>query len=267
MKKYILYLLIFCFAPALMFTDAYAETLKTGQKILCGFENGAQSGEEVECDITTQKCLRCKEIKKTKLNIAVTLLTRGFVTKGVQVYKCVGQNSPTPANCELAVNGGLKGDEWTNVFFGLVKKGKEEKQNCIVSNFVVKYSNCYGCTIVQTLTSAFVKAAGRAYEVSKQAANVVLLVCMMIWLAFFALKNVSSFATIEPMKILQEFFTQCFKVILALIIINSGINTIMDYTLVPIMSVGTDIADEISLSTSDGILENSDDSDIEGDGS
>ena len=256
MKKYLLYLFGFLFTLTFPCFNLHAERLLNETKILCGFENGQHGGKEVYCDITTQKCIRCKQGKESIANKGLTLSTLGLATKKVQVYQCISQSSPTPSGCETAVDGGLKGDEWTSIFFGMVKVGKKTGQNCVASNFVLKYSNCYGCIVVQTLTSAFVKAAGNAYDVSKQAANVIVIIGMLLWLSMFALKNVSSFATLEPMKIVQEFFVQCFKVILAMVIINSGLKTIMDYTLVPIMSVGSDIADTISASTIDSMTDN-----------
>ena len=45
---------------------------------------------------------------------------------------------------------------------------------------------------------------------------------------------------------LQEFMIQMFKIILAFVIINSGIETILRYSLVPLMNAGTDLADAIT---------------------
>ena len=249
MRKYVLYLYIALLAALLPLSGAQAERLMGETNILCGYEDGQHGGKVQTCDISTQKCIVCRETKDSLTNTLT-------VKRKIMVYRCVAQSDSVPRNCELAVNGGLKGAEWTSVFFGLIKANKEKGTECIPSNFVVKYSGCYGCTVVQTLTSAFVKAAGNAYNVSRQAANVIVLIGMALWLAMFALKNVSSFATLEPMKMLQEFFVQCFKVILAMVIINSGLRTIMDYTLVPIMTVGTNVADAVSASVMDAIAEN-----------
>ena len=254
MKKYVLYLSAVLLAIFLFPFNAHAERLMSDQKILCGFENGQKGGAEVECDILTKACIVCTETKDgSGWKKAATL---GAYSQKVQVYKCVPQGSSYGKSCRLAMNGGLQGDEWSNHLWGLVKSAKVEGKNCIVYNYFVKYANCYGCIVVQTLTSAFVKAAGKAYNVSKQAANVVVIIGMILWLVMFALKNVSSFATLEPMKILQEFFVQCFKVMVALTIINSGLQTIMDYTLVPIISVGTDIADTITANVADVVSGN-----------
>lgn len=254
MKKYVLYLSIVLLFLFLFPFNAHAERLMSDQKILCGFENGQKGGAEVECDILTQACIVCTETKKgTRWKNVATL---GAYSQKVQVYKCVPQGSSYDKSCQLAMNGGLQGDEWSNHLWGLVRGAEVTGQNCIVYNYFVKYANCYGCIVVQTLTSAFTKAAGKAYNVSKQAANVVVIVGMLLWLVMFALKNVSSFATLEPMKLLQEFFVQCFKIMLALVIINSGLQTIMNYTLVPIILTGTDIADTITANVSDVVTGN-----------
>ncbi|MBR2299254.1 MAG: hypothetical protein IJ870_01610 [Alphaproteobacteria bacterium] len=246
MKNVFLYL----FALALFFgaNVAQAERLMPDdQKILCGYD---KDNNEVECNLTKQKCIRCTNTKKGVGNIIVMGLTGGAVKTKVQTYQCVSQSQSVPSNCELAMSGGLKGDQWTNHLWGLVSSAHVDQDTCVVYNYFVKYANCYGCVVVQTLTSAFVRAAAKAYDVSKQAGNAILIVGMMIWLALFALKNVSSFATIEPMQMLQQFLVQCFKVILAMVILNSGLETILHYTLVPIITTGTDIADTITANVS-----------------
>ena len=252
MKKYILYLLLLtAFFP---FFNARAERLMTDQKIQCGFTEGQKGGEVVECDVMTHACIVCTETKKG--TGWKTALTAGAYSQKVQVYKCVSQGASYGKSCKLAMNGGLEGDEWSNHLWGLVRGAEVQGKNCIVYNYFIKYANCYGCVVVQTLTSAFTKAAGKAYNVSKEAANIIALIGMALWLSMFALKNVSSFATLEPMKMLQEFFVQCFKVILALVIINSGLKTIINYILIPIVSTGTDIADTITANVSDVISGN-----------
>lgn len=223
----------------------HAERLIDDEHLTCGYEETENGTQPVKCNIATQKCIMCKERK-----LKVAPIT-GIVYKQVaQVYKCVSLDASYPKRCKLAANGGLTGDSWKSDPLGLFKFRRVEGQHCVAENFVIKYSNCYGCAVVQTLTSAFIKAGGQAYETSRHAANIIITIAMSLWLAFFALKNVSSFATVEPMKMLQEFFTQCFKVILALVILNSGIQTILNYTLVPILSVGTDAADSITANLS-----------------
>ena len=223
-------------------------------EIMCGYTNGKHGGEIQYCDIlNNQMCVLCVENVDDSFWADVgSIVSR----KKVKVYHCQSSSSSLGDKCEYAMNGGLKGDEFRTYVAGLIKGADKEGKNCIVYNYFLKYSNCYGCVVAQTLTSAFVKAAAKAYNVSKKAGNTILLIGMMLWMAFFALKNVSSFATIEPMQMLQQFFVQCFKVILAMVILNSGLETILRYTLVPIIKTGTDIADTIAANV-DEVLDTS----------
>lgn len=265
MKKYVSYLCLLLLIAFWPFFEAKAERLMTEQKIQCGFTEGQKGGDVVECDLMNHACIVCTEMKDGLWNLARAVATVGAYQRKVQVYKCIEQGASYGKSCKLAMNGGLEGDEWSNHLWGLVKSAEVEGKNCIVYNYFVKYANCYGCVVVQTLTSAFTKAAAKAYNVSTQAANVLVLVCMSLWLAMFALKNVSSFATVEPMKMLQEFFVQCFKVILALVILNSGLVTIIRFVLIPIVSTGTDIADTITANLADiraGIVQSMDENDF-----
>ena len=243
------------------FSARAAEKLMSDGKILCGYTNGKNGGEEVMCSITSQKCLICTEYKSDDASTAVgrafQWVGRQVTARKIEVYYCKDMNAPVGEDCQIAMSGGLKGDEWRESIGGLFKSGHIDGDKCIVYNYFIKYGSCYGCTVVQTLTSAFVMAASKAYTVSKQAGNAILLVGMMIWLAFFALKNVSSFATIEPMQMLQQFLVQCFKVILAMVILNSGLETILHYTLVPIMKTGMDFADTISANVDEIVSSNS----------
>lgn len=159
-------------------------------------------------------------------------------------FRCYAENSSSiPSECKYTARGGQTGDSHDEFLFW--DYNEDSGKQCIVENFMRSYVRCYGCAIVETLASAFVKAGSSGYGVSRQAGNVILIVGTMLWLAFFALKNVSSFATIEPMKMLQDLFIQLFKIIVALVVLNSGIQTILSYTVVPLMNAGTDFGDAI----------------------
>ena len=226
--------LFFLFYPQLAFSGTLMPDPSSGKiEIICGMDD---DGNEVKCNLNTHTCFKCLETDRI-------WLTLGIVSDNKEVFKCVAGNS-AGNNCKVTNNGGISGDSYIKVFT-LHSKHKQGKQ-CITSNFFIKYSNCYGCEIVRTLISSFIKAGSKAYEISRQAANAVALLCMMFWLAFFVFKNVTSFTSVEPMKLLQEFFMQCFKVVLALVIINSGISTILHYSLVPILEAGIDMANAIS---------------------
>ncbi len=192
----------------------------------------------------------------------------------VSKYFCATSTSGLPGDCRAAPKGGLDGETYhTAGFFRSIYNGVGEitgwwdgetdiggtvatpGHNCIVSNILAIHgAQCYPCAVFEILFIAFMRAAEKAYDVSKEAGNIILFVCTLIWLAFFVLKNVSSFAAVDPMMMLQQMTVQFFKVILAFVIINSGVKTILHYTLVPIVSVGTDIASGVSDDTMNSLF-------------
>ncbi|MBO4285077.1 MAG: hypothetical protein J5895_02455 [Alphaproteobacteria bacterium] len=241
----------------LVFLSAHSvladEIDRTVPQIQCGVtENGAAimvaRNECYQCKKTTRPALELLKKQLKKGNFAVLFgapaAAPALLLKEIEYeYKQIPSNAVVPRNCQPAPNGGGLSEKQTKVLF--IKLAEEAGQHCIVSNFTVKYAYCYGCEVVETLSSAFIKAAKKGYEVTKQAANAILIFAIIIWLCFFALKNVSSFTTVEPMQMLQELMVQCFKVIVAFVIINSGIHVILNYTLVPIMNTGLEFADTL----------------------
>lgn len=207
-----------------------------------GTANALVCGEAEACDTSTHKCLACK--KKAPLTLKLTLWASGTT------FTCVPKDLEVPKKCEVTTSGGRTGDTKIKLF-GLITIRTIQGDQCIVSNFAEKYSKCYACEVIRTLASVFISVAGQAYTVSRDAANVILWVAAVLWLAGFGLKNVSSFAAIEPMKMLQDLFVQLFKIILAFVIINSGLQTILHYSLEPIMNAGTDFASAITMSVQD----------------
>lgn len=225
-----LFLLILCLTPIKAHT---ADSSDLKKEIVCGV---TVKGEDIKCDTSTHKCMKCKKFIPT-LSI--------FNWHTLEEYTCVPPDVTPKRKCDPAPNGGRIGEKKTKAFG--ITISKEKGSDCVVANFAQKYAYCYGCEVVETMANAFIAAAGHAYDVSRKSANAILVVASILWIAFFVLKSVSSFATIEPMKMLQDFMVQCFKILVAFTIINSGIQTILHYTLVPIMNAGTDFGSAILL--------------------
>lgn len=101
-------------------------------------------------------------------------------------------------------------------------------------------SKCYACVIVKTLLETFLTACSKTYDITREAGSKVLVIGSLIWLAFFAFKNVSSFANVEPGALVNTLFVFLFKVMVAYIIINSGLTTIIHYTINPLLTAGAD---------------------------
>lgn len=207
-------------------------------KIICG---KTAKGQAVECDTSTHQCIQCEEHTHPRL-------LRWAGDRETHPFYCRNKGIRIPDNCSRSNKGGLEGEAHTQAL--LWEIAKDEGVECITNNFLSMYtSTCYSCEIVETLASAFVRAAGKAYDVSRQAGNAILVVGLLIWVAVFVLKNITSFSTVEPRQMIQALMIQFFKVFIAFAILNSGIQTILHYTLEPIMLAATDFGDAIMIET------------------
>ena len=205
--------------------------------IVCGTTS---RGQDQMCNMGTHKCLRCE-------THTTPWLLRWAADHVKYEFSCVNANTKTPRSCSIANGGGREGASYTRVLAW--KVSEDEGNECVTSNFVAMYTSaCYSCEIVETLASAFVRAAAKAYDVAKEAGNAILVVGMILWIGIYVLKNISSFTTVEPRQMIQGLLVQLFKIMLAFIIVNSGLPTILHYTMEPLMMFGTDFATAILMS-------------------
>lgn len=136
-------------------------------------------------------------------------------------------------------NGGVEID--LTLGYGAIKINQLNSGKCQVSRMQGYYqSKCYACVIVKTLLETFLVACSQVYDLTSEAGSKILVIGAMIWLAFFALKNVSSFANVEPGAMVNTLFVFLFKVMVAYIVINSGLTTIIHYTINPLVTAGAD---------------------------
>lgn len=234
----LLVIIIYSFTPALPINSAQA-ALSNNYSIVCGQTSG---GQPIQCNLSTHRCYLCE------VNVR-----NGLAKSTRRIYSCINRNTDPPAGCKPSSTGGVSGSSDVRILGLKIKGLHEEGQNCVTENFKAMYTaTCYSCEIVETLAAAFIKAAAKAYQVSREAGNVILVLGTILWIALFVLKNISSFTTVEPMKMLQDLMLQLFKVFLAFTLVNIGISTILHYTLEPIMNAGTDFADAI-ISANTGI--------------
>lgn len=104
-----------------------------------------------------------------------------------------------------------------------------------------KYMNgCVPCQVVKVLLTAFMRASANVYDVSREAGTKLLLIGSAIWVAFWALKKVSSFTNPEPMAMMNELLIFFGKVLVAFVFINSGIGTLIGYAVNPVIAAGAD---------------------------
>lgn len=215
----------------LLANTAFA-ALSNDYSIVCGQTSG---GQPVNCNLSTHRCYIC-----------AVVVSSAWVQSTRTEYRCLNKEAETPKNCKVSNTGGVSGNSDVRIMGLKIKGLHKEGQNCVTENFKAMYtSTCYSCEIVETLASAFIKAAAKAYQVSREAGNAILVVGMILWIGLFVLKSISAFTTVEPMKMIQTLLIQLFKVFLAFVLVNVGIAPILHYTLEPIMNAGTDFADTI----------------------
>ncbi len=99
-------------------------------------------------------------------------------------------------------------------------------------------AGCWSCLVVEKLTSAFLHAASKGIIVTQEAGIAVLIIGTLLWMAFWGLKNVSSFTELQVGNILNDLFKTLFKVGLAYLVIVEGTSVISKFVITPIMSVG-----------------------------
>ena len=109
--------------------------------------------------------------------------------------------------------------------------------------------DCFPCEIVNVLLASFMRAASQVYDVSKEAGNKLLLLGSAIWVAFWALRKVSSLANVEPSSMTNELIIFFGKVLVAYCFINAGIGTLVSYAINPILAAGADFGSAMLLET------------------
>ena len=115
-------------------------------------------------------------------------------------------------------------------------------------------SSCYSCVVVGNLIKTFMSISAITYPVAQEAGVKLLVIGMMIWLAFYVLKKLSSFVSLEPMKMLQELFSFFFKCLIAYVLMTSGLRNITDLIVDPILKAGADYGISIIDSVSKDLL-------------
>ena len=112
-------------------------------------------------------------------------------------------------------------------------------------------SKCYSCVIVKTLIETFLNACSKAYDITSEAGVKLLVLGALVWMAFFVMKNVSSLSNIEPGAMMNTLIVFLFKVMVAYILITSGLGVLIKYTINPLLTAGADFGIAFMRVTSD----------------
>lgn len=231
-------------------------------------------GMNVRISSTESKTFECHDPKKVKNNSALT--HKEDYTKATEgqkkgsIYKADGGTGVTT---ETLVDTSGRMSSTTTVA-GVYDLAKSEDENfnykdfeeyagdarsnagfCDIAALKSDYmSNCYSCVVVGNLIKTFMSISAITYPVAQEAGVKLLVIGMMIWLAFYVLKKLSSFVSLEPMNMLQELFSFFFKCLIAYVLMTSGLRNITDLIVDPILKAGADYGISIIDSVSADLL-------------
>ena len=99
---------------------------------------------------------------------------------------------------------------------------------------------CWYCKVVIILANAYLQAASKAIPSAVGLGKIILKFGFLIWLAYYILQQVSSFAPVKISKVIQDILVMGFKVALAYFIMDSAQTFIVNYFIDPIGTFGTD---------------------------
>lgn len=99
---------------------------------------------------------------------------------------------------------------------------------------------CWYCKVVIILANAYLQAASKAIPSAVGLGKIILKFGFLIWLAYYILQQVSSFAPVKISKVIQDVLVMGFKVALAYFIMDSAQTFIVNYFIDPIGTFGTD---------------------------
>ena len=128
----------------------------------------------------------------------------------------------------------------------------EATEACDISKMQEQYTkHCISCPTVATIISVFLEVGADSYPLMRSAANTILGIMSVLWIALYFLKKLSAFTPIELPEMMQELSIFFFKILVAAVGINGGISVILYYTLDPIISFGSDFGIGILRLTAD----------------
>ena len=113
-----------------------------------------------------------------------------------------------------------------------------EGSGCDYQNFMPEPDTCYFCPLFKTLFNVASKLAQKTYIALKDGIVFVVIIVFALWIALFVLKQISSFETKKPGKMIQEILTQAFKVLFVVVVLKLGYAQILKLTITPVFDTG-----------------------------
>ena len=126
---------------------------------------------------------------------------------------------------------------------------------CNIDEFKERYTcSCFSCPTVNVIITTFFEVGKDAFGLTKRAANEILGIMSILWIAFFLLQKLSSFTPIELPELAQSFGVMMFKIVVAAACINiGGIEFLTNFVINPIISFASDFG--LGLLNSSGTMD------------
>ena len=105
-----------------------------------------------------------------------------------------------------------------------------------------RYSKCFACMTTKVLLEAFMTACSNAYPITKEAGVKLLVLGMILWFPFTVIRQVSSLTDPEAAKSFSVYIVFGFKCLVAYVFITSGISSLVQLIINPILATGADFA-------------------------
>ena len=192
---------------------------------------------------------------------------------GSSAYKTEGGNPPSnstePEDKSLldkgidAVKGIAEGiSDYFQGWIDFIAAGMEEVKEAI-NNFIkgnnkeacsqsrmddIYHKGCYSCKVLKSLLTAFLNGCRELETVAQEAGQKILLIGIILWIAFYIMKQVSSLKNIEPGAMVNDLLIMLFKVLFAWFAIKAGFELAIDFALVPLLSWGADFGSTMAQS-------------------
>ena len=118
---------------------------------------------------------------------------------------------------------------------------------CNVGFYTIKYgfgSSCWSCSTIHTLMDVFTASAASLANYTHELGLLVLQYGAGIWIVLYLLKSLSAFAAQDPSKVLDGLFSFMFKWAIVYILVEMGIDALVEQIINPLLGIGMDIGTE-----------------------
>ena len=124
----------------------------------------------------------------------------------------------------------------------------EYTEYCSYNKINEKYrtAGCWSCDVVGILMAGGVGAVNTMYPAMRDFSSALLKYGGAIWIVCFMLKTLGSFAAQDAGKVLDGLFLFMFKWMLAFTVVFGGLSIIIEWVVLPLLSIGFDIGTELS---------------------